>query len=150
VKRANAQSSEVNVPPEHRLYAAMIGSVCIPVSLFWFAWTAKRDVFWMAPVAAGVPFGFGNLVVWISMAMYIVDTYAALTAASAIAAGSFVRYLLGAAFPLFTKQMFENLGIGWAASLLGFLSVGLAPVPWVLYYFGPAIRKRSRYPTTKF
>lgn len=34
--------------------------------------------------------------------MYLLDTYAALTAASAIAANGLLRYIMGGTFPLFT------------------------------------------------
>jgi hypothetical protein len=43
--------------------------------------------------------------------------------------------------------VYEALGIGWATSLLGFLSVAMLAIPFVFYKFGPAIRKRSKYPT---
>lgn len=36
--------------------------------------------------------------------MYLVDTYQALNGASAIAANGLLRYVLGAAFPLFALQ----------------------------------------------
>ena len=32
------------IPPEHRLYAAMIGSLGLPISLLWYAWTARSDI----------------------------------------------------------------------------------------------------------
>jgi hypothetical protein len=76
---------------------------------------------------------------------YLVDTYDALFAASAIAANCLLRYAFGAAFPLFTIQMYDRLGIAWATSLLGFLSLIMLPIPWVLYAFGPALRAKSIY-----
>lgn len=42
--------------------------------------------------------------------------------------------------------VYGALGTGWATSLLGLLSVLMLPIPWVFYKWGPAIRKRSRYP----
>jgi hypothetical protein len=42
--------------------------------------------------------------------------------------------------------VYERLGIGWATSLLGFLSILMLPIPWVFFKYGPAVRKRSRYP----
>ena len=83
------------------------------------------------------------------MATYNLDTYQALTGASAVAANGFLRYTLGAAFPLFTLQMYEKLGINWATSLLGFITIALMPIPWVLFKFGHSIRKRSSYDTLK-
>lgn len=76
---------------------------------------------------------------------YLVDTYHALYGASAIAANGLLRYTFGAAFPLFTLQMYHKLGIGWATSLLGFLSLLMLPIPWVLYSWGPALRARSAF-----
>ena len=71
---------------------------------------------------------------------YLLDTYGALYGASALAANGLLRYSFGAAFPMFTLQMYEKLGIGWATSLLAFIGVALLPIPFVLYKFGPALR----------
>lgn len=76
---------------------------------------------------------------------YLVDTYQALYGASAIAANGLLRYTMGAAFPLFTLQMYGRLGIGWATSLLGFISVAMMPIPWVLWKWGPALRAKSQF-----
>lgn len=52
--------------PEHRLYAAMLGSFLLPIGLFWFAWAPMKDVHWIVPVLAGVPFGWGCLAIFVS------------------------------------------------------------------------------------
>ncbi|KAH8801726.1 MFS multidrug transporter-like protein [Xylogone sp. PMI_703] len=137
------------VPPEYRLFPAMAGSFGLPVALFWFAWTARKDISWASPVVAAVPFAWGNLCVFISAATYLLDTYQALTGASALAANGLLRYILGAAFPLFALQMYENLGIDWATSLLAFVTVALLPIPWVLFRYGHKIRSKSKYDTIK-
>ncbi|KAL5413800.1 hypothetical protein PMIN06_009394 [Paraphaeosphaeria minitans] len=139
-------AGQMHAQPEHRLYNAMIGSIGIPVGLFWFAWSANGGVHWAVPVVGAVPFAWGNLCLFISASMYMVDCYGPLNGASAMAANGIFRYTLGAVFPLFTIQMYEGLGIGWATSLLGFLSILMLPIPWVLFKYGPAIRKRSQYP----
>jgi len=137
------------VPPEYRLYPALMGSFGLPLGLFWFAWTAKADISWASPVVAAIPFAWGNLSIFIASATYLIDTYQAQNGASAIAANGLLRYSLGGVFPLFTLQMYHTLGIGWATSLLAFIAVALLPVPWVLWKFGKAIRGRSSYPTLK-
>jgi hypothetical protein len=81
--------------------------------------------------------------------MYTVDTYLAMAAASAMAANGLLRYTFGAAFPLFTLQMYERLGTDWATSLLGFITIALMPIPWVLFKYGHSIRGRSKYDTLK-
>jgi hypothetical protein len=173
VRKSHAEKKDGRVAPEHRLYPAMIGSFLLPISLFWFAWTAQKDISWASPVVSGVPFAWGNLCIFIcesqlliipylfslrncsiltivtAVAMYLVDTYQAMTSASAVAASGLLRYIFGAAFPLFTIQMYERLGISWATSLLAFITVALMPIPWVLFKFGDSIRARSSYDTLK-
>ena len=45
--------------------------------------------------------------------------------------------------------VYNGLGIPWATSLLGFISIALLPVPWVLFRWGPQIRAKSHYETIK-
>ena len=92
------------VAPEHRLYVAMMGSFGLPIGLFWFAWTARANIHWICPILATVPFAWGNLCVFTAAALYLVDVYGPLNGASALAANGLVRYISGAAFPLFTVQ----------------------------------------------
>jgi hypothetical protein len=75
---------------------------------------------------------------------YLIDTYQASYGASAIAANGLLRHTFGAAFPLFTLQMYARLGTSWATSLLGFLSILLLPIPWTLYKWGPSLRAKRR------
>lgn len=134
-------------PPEHRLYAAMLGSLMLPIGLFWFAWAPRKDIHWIVPVLAGIPFGWGSLGIFIGATTYLVDVYGAANGASAVAANGILRYLLGAAFPLFTLQMYEGMGIHWAGSLFAFVGLLGAPVPWVFYKYGKLLRSRSGYKT---
>lgn len=92
------------VPPEHRLYPAMIGSVGLPLGLFWFGWTAKHSISWASPAAAIIPFAWGNLCVFVSTIQYTTDTYHGSVVASAGSANSLARYGFASVFPLFTIQ----------------------------------------------
>ncbi|PON25212.1 hypothetical protein TGAM01_v205898 [Trichoderma gamsii] len=130
--------------PEYRLYPALFGSVGLPVGLFWFAWSARPDVHWLSPAAAIVPFAWGNLGIFISTVQYFSDTYQGNIVASVARANSLARYGFAGVFPRFTLQVYQKLGVHWAASLLGFLALELLPVPW------PKIRSRSMYPTIEY
>lgn len=77
--------------------------------------------------------------------MYKNDVYLAEYGASALAADTIIRYLFSAATPLFTVQMVDTLGFHWAMSLLAFITILLAPVPWLTLRWGPALRAKSRY-----
>lgn len=78
---------------------------------------------------------------------YLVDAYL-MFAASAIAGNTFMRSLAGAGFPLFARQMFQGMGIQYAATLLGCIAVVLAPIPFIFYKYGGKIRAKSAYAPT--
>lgn len=62
----------------------------------------------------------------------------------ALAANGTLRYIFGAVFPLFTTQMYENLGVHWAGSVFAFLSLALLPIPWLLFLYGDDLRTKTK------
>ena len=74
--------------------------------------------------------------------LYLVDTFT--YAASALAAASVFRSMLGFAFPLFGQQMFNALGLGGGNSLLAGLAIVLGiPFPVWLWFYGERMRANS-------
>ncbi|KAL4787028.1 major facilitator superfamily domain-containing protein [Aspergillus varians] len=129
--------------PEWRLPPAIIGSVAFSAGLFWFGWSGYRpDVHWMAPVASGVLTGFGIFCIFLQCFNYIVDCYPTL-AASTIAANTILRSAVGCAFPLFSRQMMQNLGVQWAGTLLGCIAAAMIPIPVLFRMYGPWLRGKS-------
>lgn len=88
--------------------------------------------------------GFGNVMLFLSVSNYLIDSYT-IFAASVLAANAVLRSLFGAAFPLFTTYMYQNLGIHWASSVPAFLALACTPMPFFFYKYGPAIRARCKY-----
>ena len=76
------------------------------------------------------------------MQNYLVDAYTQY-AASAIAAATILRSLLGALLPLAGQLMYDDLGIGWGNSVLAFIALAFSPVPWVFWKYGEGIRTRN-------
>ncbi|KAL6230142.1 hypothetical protein BDW75DRAFT_234638 [Aspergillus navahoensis] len=109
-------------PPEARLPPCLVGIIAIPLGLFWFAWTTLSSIHWVACTIAAAPFGSGMVLVFLSVMNYLIDAYT-IYAASVLAANSVLRSLFGAAFPLFTQQMYANLGTQWASSVPAFLAL---------------------------
>ncbi|CAG8898642.1 unnamed protein product [Penicillium egyptiacum] len=130
--------------PELRLPPSMVGGIALPIGLFWFAWTNSPNIHWMASVAAGAPFGFGMVLVFLSVFNYLIDSYT-IFSASVLAANSALRSLFGMAFPLFTTYMYHNLGIHWASSIPAFLALACVPFPFIFYKYGARIRQRCTY-----
>lgn len=134
-----------NVPvPEWRLVPTLLGAPVITIGIFWFAWTGFiPKIHWAAPAVAGIFIGFGVLCVFLPCFNYLVDSYLPL-AASTVAANIILRSSMAAAFPLFSKQMFKNMGVQWAGTLLGCLAMVMIPIPFAFRFYGPWLRRKSK------
>ncbi|KAL3422477.1 MFS multidrug transporter [Phlyctema vagabunda] len=132
------------VVPEERLPPMILGSFMLPAGLFWFAWTSSPHITWVPQALAGIPIGWGILMIFLSGLNYIIDVYM-WYANSAIAANTLIRSFAGAGFPLFATAMYHTLGVNWATSLLGFLCVALIPVPILFFVYGSRIRAASKF-----
>ncbi|CRK31647.1 hypothetical protein BN1708_015998 [Verticillium longisporum] len=130
--------------PEARLPPAIIGSILLPVGLFWFAWTNGPEIHWIVSIIASGFFGAGLVLVFLSLLNYLIDSYVVF-AASALAANSVIRSLFGAAFPLFTSNMYDDLGIHWASTIPAFLALACVPFPYLFWRYGKTIRLKCKY-----
>ncbi|KAG0673973.1 hypothetical protein C6P40_002529, partial [Pichia californica] len=127
--------------PEDRLIGAMIGSPFPAVALWILGATSEKHVFWVGPASSGLAFGYGMVLIYYSINNYIIDTYAKY-AASALATKVFLRSAGGAAFPLFTMQMYHKLGLHWASWLLAFITTAMIALPFAFYKWGKTLRKK--------
>jgi MFS transporter, DHA1 family, multidrug resistance protein len=149
LKQFNAtHSDEERFPPEQRLFPAMIASSFLPVGLFLFAWTSRSSIHWIVPIFCQGVTAMASLLTYASANLYMMDAYGPLYGASAAGAAMLSRYLLSAAFPLFSLQLYKGLGVGWATSLLAFCTLLLAPIPWLFWRCGERIRSKSKYETS--
>jgi DHA1 family multidrug resistance protein-like MFS transporter len=121
----------------------MIGAFFIPICLFWFGWSARPSIHWIMPIIGSSFFTVGAFLLFMAVLSYLGDAYPKYVA-SVYASNDLVRSSFGAAFPLFANAMYAKLGLGWASSLLGFLSVAFIPIPFVLYFYGKKIRLASK------
>ncbi|KPI40869.1 Caffeine resistance protein 5 [Cyphellophora attinorum] len=121
--------------PEWRLPPAFVGAFCIPICLFWFAWTSRESVHWIVPIIGTAFFSIGAFLLFNAVLNYLGD---------AIHSNDLIRSSFGAGFPLFASAMYKKLGVGWASSLLGFLSIAFIPIPFLLFKYGASLRKRSK------
>lgn len=142
-QRVQANNNGV-APPEARLPPAMVGCIAVPIGLFWFAWTNQTSIHWVVSIAAGIPFGFGMVLLFLSIMNYLIDAYT-IFAASVLAANSVIRSCFGAAFPLFTSYMYADLGTNWASSIPAFLALACVPFPFLFYKYGGLIRSRCKF-----
>ena len=136
------------LPPEFRLWFAMLGAPAIPISMFWMGWTDYSWISYWSPLGASVLFGYGILCVFISSYQYIIDSYESYSA-SALASVTLIRYVAAGGMVEVAIPFYRNLGVHWTLTILGALSALLVPVPYLFYHFGTKIRRRSKYAVVK-
>ena len=141
-KENNAHWSSIE--EYRRLPLACIGGPLIVLSLFWLGWTASPQIHWIVPMLAGLWFGIGFLLIFMALLNYLADAYK-IFAASAMAAAACCRSIFGTVIPLAAQPMYDTLGIAWASSLLGFLSLLMAIIPFVFIKYGDRIRGSSQF-----
>lgn len=129
---------------ESRLYFAMVGAPALPIGLFWMGWTDYESISIWSPLVGSLLVGFSNICIFMSAYMYMIDSYEAY-AASALTFVALVRYVAAGGMTVIGIPMYENLGTHWALTVLGCISALAVPIPYVLYWYGPHIRKRSKW-----
>ena len=145
LQRAKNRGAHWTTVEEYRrLPLACIGGPLYVVSLFWLGWSASPNVHWIVPTLAGIPFGIGFMLIFMALLNYITDAYE-IFSASAMSATSCTRSVFGALLPLAARPMYQKLGISWASSLLGFMSLGMSIIPFAFIKYGQRIRANSKF-----
>ncbi|MCJ1391133.1 hypothetical protein MMC18_003995 [Xylographa bjoerkii] len=145
-----------------RLPLACIGGPFFSIGCFWIGWTARvrprdynqtsrsfltskqADIHWIVPILGGLPWGIGYLLLFMSLMNYLVDSYE-IYSASALAASTCTRSLLGAVLPFATTPMYNTLGVAWSCSLLGLLTLAMCIIPFAFIRYGDRIRANSNF-----
>ncbi|TWU78894.1 hypothetical protein ED733_007794 [Metarhizium rileyi] len=145
VARAASRGAEWTKSDEYRrVPLATIGGPLFVMSLFWLGFTAKPSISVAVPMLAGLPFGMGFQLIFMTLLNYLTDAYE-IYAASANAAASTTRSCLAVALPLATTAMFDQLGVSGASAVLGGLSAAMSVVPFVFLWKGQAMRNKSQF-----
>ncbi|KAF8342979.1 putative vitamin B6 transporter [Cantharellus anzutake] len=136
--------------PEARFLLSLVTVWGFPISMFWFAWTSAPGLghtsYW-SPICAGnrvALLGIVNPLLWLGILNYVTDSYPNL-AGSAIAATIIPSFAVGAGCAHLGIYMFDRLSAQTAISILGAVSMGVVVLIYVMYFFGPVLRARSRY-----
>ncbi|GKT53089.1 major facilitator superfamily transporter [Colletotrichum tofieldiae] len=145
VKRVKDGGVDTGFTPEIRLWYAMFGAaVSVPVSLFWLGWTNYASISVWSAIFAVVVFGYGVTGIFICVYMYIIDSYE-IYSASALTFVALIRYVVAGGMTVVGIPFYENLSTHYTLTILACISAVLAPIPYVLYYYGHWIRGKSRF-----
>lgn len=130
--------------PEDHIPPMIAGAIILPIGLFIYGWTAEYHVHWIVCIIGTGLFGFGLLLSFMPVQLYLVEAYT-IYAASAIATNTVVRSLFGAILPLASQRLYDSLGYGWGNSLLGFIAVAFVPISIGLLKYGARLRSDPRF-----
>ncbi|KAI4194833.1 MAG: hypothetical protein LQ350_007546 [Teloschistes chrysophthalmus] len=144
IVRYLSKKNKGEMKPEYRLPPMIPGAFIVPIGLFIYGWTAEKHTHWIAPIIGTGCVGLGLLATFMPVSTYLIDAFT-LHAASALAANTILRSLLGALLPLAGRSMYDRLGLGWGNSLLAFIAVALCPIPIFFWRYGERIRKSPRF-----
>jgi hypothetical protein len=79
-------------------------------------------VHWIVPIMSTTLIGIGNVLVFMCVQTYLVDTFT-IHAASALATNTIVRSVAAAVLPLAGQQLYRTLGLRWGNSLLALIAL---------------------------
>ncbi|CAJ0538534.1 Ff.00g065950.m01.CDS01 [Fusarium sp. VM40] len=146
IRKAKLEGTPVSAEQRLDLRLTVPTALCLPIGLIIYGWTAEERLHWIVPMIGTSILGFGMIGIFMISQTYLVDAFTKY-AASVTAANAVLRSLLGALLPLGGLELYNELGLGWGNTLLGFIALALAPVPWLLCKFGKGIRTSSKFRT---
>jgi len=56
--------------PEERMPVAIVGSLLVPICLFWFGWSSRTSVHWIVPIIGSSLFSIAVLLLFVSLPFY--------------------------------------------------------------------------------
>ncbi|KAL4787692.1 major facilitator superfamily domain-containing protein [Aspergillus varians] len=144
--KAQAQSSGSGRPakPEDVLIPALFACFGPSIGLFLFGWAARPEVHWIVPTIGIVIYPGSVFILMQCVFLYIPACYPHY-AASVFAATDFTRSAFACGAVVFSRPLYENLGMGPGCSLLAGLTIGCVVGIHVLYRYGEALRMRSKF-----
>lgn len=144
---AERMSRSLPLTPESKFTGFILGSLCLAIFLWVFAWTIPpytTSAHWAIPTIALVPIGYAVNEFDYVLAGYLTDCYQTYSA-SAFASLSLSRAALSATFPLVGRALFDSLGFNVATSVFATLATVLCAVPPMLLRYGGTLRAKSAF-----
>jgi hypothetical protein len=76
--------------------------------------------------------------------MYVIDSYGVYSA-SALGFLVFTRYVVAGGMTVAGVPIYRSIGVQYTLTILGSISGLMAFIPYLLFIYGPKIRKYSKY-----
>ena len=134
---------------ESRLWWLLYTAPCLPIGLIGFAWTSKGPAIpWIASSIFAAVVGIANYSIYMATIDYMICAYGPYSA-SATGGNGWSRDFLAGVLTVPATPFFQNIGghlhLEIASTILCGISVVLVIAVYVIYWYGPTLRKRSPF-----
>ena len=152
--RRNIKARQANPEDEHaqyesRLWWLLYTAPCLPIGLIGFAWTSGGPpVPWIASSIFAAVVGIANYSIYMATIDYMICAYGPFSA-SATGGNGWSRDFLAGVLTIPATPFFTNIGgkkhLQIASTILFAISFVLVIAVYVIYIYGPVLRKRSPF-----
>ncbi|BCS09055.1 hypothetical protein ALUC_21425A [Aspergillus luchuensis] len=134
---------------ESRLWFLLYTAPCLPIGLIGFAWTSLGPpVHWIGSMVFSAIVGIANYSIYMATIDYMICAYGPYSA-SATGGNGWSRDFLAGVLTIPATPFFENIGgkyhLEYASTILFCISFLLVIAVYVIYWYGPTLRKRSPF-----
>ncbi|KAK4943664.1 hypothetical protein LTR10_016761 [Elasticomyces elasticus] len=134
---------------ESRLWWLLWTAPCLPIGLFGFAWTIQGPpIHWIGSMIFAVLVGIANYSIYMATIDYMICAYGPYSA-SATGGNGWSRDFLAGVLTIPATPFFTNIGgryhLDDAVTILACIATLLVVAVYVIYKYGPVLRKRSPF-----
>lgn len=151
IKEREAKPDDERAQYESRLYFLLWTAPCLPIGLFGFAGTILGPpIHWFGSMVFAAIVGIANYSIYMATIDYMICAYGPYSA-SATGGNGWSRDFLAGVLTVPATPFFQNIGadsglnLEYACIILACISTVLVIAVYVIYFNGPALRKRSPF-----
>ncbi|KAK1246573.1 hypothetical protein MKX08_000375 [Trichoderma sp. CBMAI-0020] len=151
IKERKAKPDDERAQYESRLWFLLYTAPCLPIGLIGFAWTIQGPpIHWIGSMIFVAIVGIANYAIYMATIDYMICAYGPYSA-SATGGNGWSRDFLAGVLTIPATPFFTNIGassgknLEYASTILFCIAFILVLAVYVIYWKGPALRKRSPF-----
>lgn len=149
IKQRETNPDDEKAQYESRLWWLLYTAPCLPIGLIMFAWTSGGPpIHWFGTMVASAIIGIANYSIYMATIDYMITAYGPYSA-SATGGNGWSRDFLAGVLTIPATPFFTNIGgkhhLEYASTILACIALLLVAAVYVIYHFGPVLRKRSPF-----
>jgi len=149
IKERESKPGDEKAQYESRLWWLLYTAPCLPIGLFGFAWTIQGPpIHWVGSMIFSGIVGIANYSIYMATVDYMICAYGPYSA-SATGGNGWSRDFLAGVLTIPATPFFTNIGgkdhLEYASTILACIATVLVIAVYVIYWYGPTLRKRSPF-----